>query len=73
MHKNASNTIEIRNKSFWNGLKEISVMTHIVMTHIKVAVSVTCENQRLQSHIENVIKDALLSVGFVDVVRVERS
>lgn len=39
------------------------------MTHIKVAVSVTCENQRLQSHIENVTKDALFSVGFVDVVR----
>ena len=35
------------------------------MTHVKVAVSVRCKNQTIQSHIENVIKDALLPVGSV--------
>ncbi len=39
------------------------------MTHIKVAVLVTCENQSVQSYIEKVTQNALISVGSVDVVR----
>ena len=39
------------------------------MTHLKVAVFVTCENQDIQSCIEKTTHNALRSVGAVDVVR----
>lgn len=42
------------------------------MTHIKVAVSATCENQNIQSHIEKVTHNVLLFLGYVDVVRDDR-
>ena len=39
------------------------------MGHIKIAISVTCKNQNIQSHIEKTLQNALHSVEFVDLVK----